>query len=65
MRPDRFKRPCGGAGAGSVVLPGRASRVLDALNREAPVAFRRSGTDSLIPFRLGAWGYRVLRVTAN
>ena len=60
-----FVLNCGGAGAGRVVLPGLAPRVLDALNREAPVPFRRSGTDSLIPVRLGAWGYRVLRVTAN
>ena len=60
-----FVLNCGGTGSGSVVLPGTAARVLDALNSEAPVPFRREGNDTVIPVKLGSWGYRVLRVTAK
>ena len=60
-----FVLNCGGAGSGSVVLPHPAARVLDALNHEAPVPFEHAENDTLIPVKLGSWGYRVLRVTAN
>lgn len=57
-----FVLNCGGEGSGSVILPGPAAQVLDALDDEAPVAFQSEGNDTLIPVKLGPWGYRVLRI---
>jgi hypothetical protein len=58
-----FVLNCGGAGSGSVVLPGSAARVVDVLANETPVPFKHQDGNSVIPVKLASWGYRVLRLT--
>ena len=55
----------GGAGSGEAVLPGAAKQVLDALDNENPVPFQVENGNTTVPLKLGAWGYRVLRILKN